>query len=152
VTSPRRTVENVTEIRIERSPQEIYRFVTTPANWVGTHPVTLAVTGASGGSEGVGASWTEIIRAPLGRFPARWDVLEADPPRAWTIRADGFGHTSAVVTIHYTFTADETGTMFRRRMVTLLPKGLLGLISAPLFRSTRIHDEYLRAVKKRLEP
>jgi carbon monoxide dehydrogenase subunit G len=147
----RRTAETVSEIRIEKTPEEVYRFVTTPSNWVGTHPVTDAVTGASGSSEGVGASWTEIIRSPFGRFSARWEVRDANPPHTWTIRTEGFGHTSAVVTIAYTFTAEGMGTRFRRRMTTLLPRGLLGLILTPVYRASRIHEEYLRAVKKRLE-
>jgi carbon monoxide dehydrogenase subunit G len=151
MTNARRTVTTVSEVNVMRTPDEVYRFVTTPMNWVGTHPVTEGVEGGSGDSEGVGGSWVEIIRAPIGRFRARWDVIEAERPHRWAIRTEGFGHTSSIITIIYTFAADTAGTRFRREMNILLPKGLLGMILGPIFRSGRVHDEYLRKIKGRLE-
>ena len=147
-----RKTEVVSQTRIARDPEDVYRFVTTPANWVGTHPVTLAVEGAGGGSEGLGASWTELIKSPLlGRVVARWEVTEANPPHSWTIRTENFARTGTTIIINYKFVADNQGTLFQRNMVNLLPKGPLGLILAWLSRRGRMHDEYLAAIKRRLE-
>jgi len=78
-------------------------------------------------------------------------VTEADPPHRWTIRTENFGRTGTTISITYTFAAEGAGTLFRRRMVNELPRGLLGFILAPLSRQRRMHDDYLAAVKARLE-
>lgn len=147
----RREVVAVSQATIGRSPETVYAFVTDPANWIGTHPVTVRVEAAHPGPQRTGDSWTEIIRAPGWTYPARWSVIEYDPPNRWLIRAERFGGTSATVTIAYTFAAAASGTHFRREMRTLLPGGLLGVVLAPLFKATGIHDRYVEAVKQRLE-
>ncbi|MCB8839417.1 SRPBCC family protein [Aurantimonas sp. VKM B-3413] len=147
----RREVVAVSQIQIQRPPETVYEFATDPANWVGTHPVTVRVEGAHAGPQETGDSWTEIIKAPGWTYPVRWRVVEVQPPNRWIIRAERFGGTSAIVTITYTFAVTGSGTFFRREMHTLLPAGLLGTVLAPIFKSTTIHDRYMAAVKKHLE-
>lgn len=146
-----RCIEVASAVRIDCPIADVYAFITTPRNIAENHRNTLDIVGASGGSEPLGASFTEIIRARFGRFPATWTVIEAQPPYAWTIRTEGFCHTSATITIRYVLTPDAGMTLFERRMTVLPPPGLLGAIAGRIFARNGIHELYQRTVKARLE-
>jgi hypothetical protein len=152
VAAQSRCIEVSAAVRIDCPIADVYAFITTPRNWIGNHRSTLDVLGPSGGSEPLGASFTEIIRTRFGRLPATWTVVEAQAPYVWTIRTEGFCHTSATITIRYLLTPDAGMTLFERRMTVLPPPGLLGAIAGRIFARKGVHELYLRTVKARLEP
>jgi hypothetical protein len=156
----------LSEIDVTCSPRALYDFVTTPNNWVGTHPATRDVKGDTGVSEGLGAHWIEVIEGPGGRqFEAEWWVINADPPRTWEIQTDDFGGLPATVRITYLFTESHPAisggqssndsirtTHFQRAMVTSFPDDYkISDVLKEALKSSQIHDSYLQAVKERIE-
>jgi len=150
----------LSEVDVMCRPERLYEFVTTPNNWVGTHPSTRAVRGETGSPKGLGERWIEVIEAPGGRrFEAEWRVTKADAPKLWEIQADNFGGLPATVTITYVLTEGRDGragasggTHFQRDMVTALPDSFPvsdGLRAALTSRES--HDTYLRAIKEEVE-
>jgi len=152
--------KTASEINVACAPQLLYEFVTTPMNWVGTHPATKAVRGETASPSNVGDHWFEVV-SPLGghQFEAEWRVTKADSPRLWQIESNDIGGLPAIVTI--TYRIDETslqsstggtGSHFEREMVFSLPddfpvsEGLRAALT-----SREGHDTYLVAVKKRIE-
>jgi hypothetical protein len=137
---------------IERAPEDVYEFVTTPANWVGTHPVTEGVKGDTGRSAGVGDHWTEVIRTPdAGSFDAEWTATKADPGKAWKIETDQLRLPGVRCEITYTFLSDGGSTDFRRDMVAIFPDEPAYLEFAERAEDPSIHDDYLAKVKAALE-
>ncbi|MDA4114870.1 MAG: SRPBCC family protein [Thaumarchaeota archaeon] len=150
----------MSEIDVMCSPQRLYEFVTTPDNWVGTHPVTKTVRGETENPAGLGMHWIEVIEAPSGRqFEAEWRVVRADSPRLWEIQADNFGGIPATVTITYLIEGGRDGsvtaagsTHFQRDMVTSLPEDFqVSDVLRAALTSRESHDQYLRAIKERIE-
>jgi hypothetical protein len=163
----------VSEIDVMCSPLTLYDFVTTPDNWVGTHPATRDVKGDTGISEGLGAHWIEVIEGPGGRqFEAEWWVINAEPPRVWEIQTDDFDGMPATVSITYTLTEGPAATgggassgggggsgstnsvitHFKRDMVTSFPDDYqVSDVLREALTSGKIHDRYLQAVKERIE-
>ena len=151
-----KTFRILSEIDVACTPQRVYDFVTTPDNWVGTHPVTKAVRGETGSPRGLGAHWIELIEGPSGRrFEAEWRVTEARAPALWKIQADNFGGIPATVTITYNIegSSDAAGrTHFGRDMVTSIPDDfpVSDSLKAALT-SRESHDAYLGAIKEWIE-
>jgi hypothetical protein len=160
----------VSEIDVMCSPRTLYDFVTTPDNWVGTHPATRDVKGDTGISEELGAHWIEVIEGLGARqFEAEWWVINAEPPRVWEIQTDDFGGLPATVSITYTLTEGpaaasgvagstsssntNTGvTHFQRDMVTSFPDDYqVSDVLREALTSSQVHDRYLQAVKERIE-
>jgi hypothetical protein len=162
----------VSEVDVMCFPQTLYDFVTTPDNWVGTHPATRDVKGDTGISEGLGAHWIEVIEGPGGRqFEAEWWVINAEPPGVWEIQTDDFGGLPATVSVTYTLTegpaaanggasstsssssnTDNGITHFRRDMVTSFPDDYeVSDVLREALTSSLVHDRYLQAVKERIE-
>jgi hypothetical protein len=155
----------LSEIDIICSPRRLYDFVTTPDNWVGTHPVTKGVRGNTASPRGLGERWFEVIEVPGRRqFETEWRVVKADPPRLWQIQADNVSGLPVTVTITYTIDervreglADAKSSLhFRRDMVSSLPWYLLLLVVVSkslrdALTSSEVHDMYLKAVKDRIE-
>ena len=143
------------------APQRLFDFVTTPSNWVGTHPATKGVRGNTASPKGLGERWFELVEPPGGRrFEAEWSVVKADPPMLWQIRADKLAGLPAAATI--TYMIDERvgeglanarrGSHFRRDMVFSLPDDFQVSDSLRATLTSReTHDLYLKAVKERLE-
>ncbi|MEU9211005.1 SRPBCC family protein [Streptomyces sp. NPDC048415] len=127
-------------IPLKCTPQAAYEFVTTPDNWVGTHPVTAEVIGDNTGQSAVvGASWIEVIvhegEAP---FKAEWTVTEAIPGARWVIVAYELRGPREHCEIVYTFDEADGGTEFTRVMTVHSP-------------SVDRHGVYLKKVKEALE-
>jgi hypothetical protein len=131
----------------------VYEFVTTPANWVGTHPVTAAVKGDTDTSAGVGRHWIEVIQADGGEpFETEWTVVQAEPGKTWVIASDQLQVPSMRCEITYTFTQQGDATDFRREMVTSFPDD--GAVTAELYarlEDPARHADYLAKVKAALE-
>jgi hypothetical protein len=146
------TTTTTSEIHIERAPLEVYTFVTTPANWVGTHPVTEQVKGeGTGEPAGVGQKWTEVIRhGAKDPFDAEWSVTKAEPGHSWVIAADlEAGDVRCEIT--YLFTPNRDGTDFRREMTVTFPDGDQFVEIGRGAKDSSNHDAYLANVKAALE-
>jgi hypothetical protein len=147
------TTTTTNEIHIERPPLDVYTFVTTPANWVGTHPVTELVKGEETGEPaGVGRKWTEVIRhGEEDPFDAEWTVTKAEPGSSWVIVADRMRGGDVNCEITYTFTPKGDGTDFRREMVVTFPDGDAFAELRRRTEDSSNHGSYLANVKAVLE-
>jgi hypothetical protein len=149
-----RIVQTGAEITIGRSPAEVYAFVTTPANWVGTHPVTAAVEGATEAPAAAGARWVEVIRPPgeTAGFRTEWLATIAAPGHTWVIETDRLRMPGVRCQIVYTFGDRPQGTYFRRDMSVLVDDA--AAVDDTLFANLgdgSAHEGYLRTVKAALE-
>jgi polyketide cyclase/dehydrase/lipid transport protein len=137
------------KIVIDRPPATVFAFVTTPANWVGTHPVTEAVRGQVDGSAEVGTRWTEVIKDDP-PFEVDWLATLWVPAHTWVIETDALRDKGTRCQIGYTFVEVDGATLFRRDMSVFTdePTGgdLLAMAAQP-----EAHDAYLAAVKATLE-
>jgi hypothetical protein len=147
------TATTISEIHIERTPLDVHAFVTTPANWVGTHPVTEQVRGeATGEPAGVGRTWIEVIRpGAQDPFDTEWTVTKAEPGSSWVIATNRLGTDDVRCEITYTFTPDGDGTDFRREMTLTFPDGDAFAEFGRHTKDSSIHDAYLAKVKAALE-
>jgi hypothetical protein len=149
-----RIVQTGAETVIGRTPGEVYEFVTTPANWVGTHPVTAAVEGATQTPATAGARWVELIRPPgdTAGLRTQWLATLAAAGHTWVIETDRLQTAGVRCQIVYTFTDHPQGTYFRRDMSVLVDDA--ADVDESLFTNLAdgsAHDGYLRAVKAALE-
>ena len=155
----------VSEIDVQCTPKVLYDFVTTPKNWVGTHPATKAVRGDAESPKSLGDRWFELVEPPGGRrFEAEWTVVKADPPRQWEIQAKQLGDLPIDCTIIYNIensNRDESDadsannystSHFERLMVFSLPDEFpVSDDMKKSLTSTEGHEMYLRAIKDRIE-
>src|SRR4051794_20803038 len=111
-----RVISTSSQIVIRRSPDEVFRFVTTPDNWVGAHPVTAAVRGETHQPALAGAHWTEVIQpGPQAQpFEVEWWATIAAPGRLWVIETDKLAFAGLRCRIAYTFVEESSGTRFHR--------------------------------------
>jgi Polyketide cyclase / dehydrase and lipid transport len=143
----------VSEIDVRCKTEDLFKFVTTPDNWVGTHPSTLAVKGETNAERKPGDEWIEVIEPPSGKhFEAKWTVVSEDRPRLWQIHSENFGGLPLSVRITYTLTSEKAGTHFRRDLVFTFHGDFPvdANLRAALSRREE-HDEYLLRIKKRAE-
>ena len=131
-----RTAGTSNDIEITRSPTAVYDFVTTPANWVGTHPVTAEVKGDTDHSAGVGDRWVELIQPPgepVGH-ETEWMATTAVPGHTWVIETSRLTFAGVRCQIVYTFVGHDGGTYFRRDMSVMVDD------------NAEVDDEFLRNV------
>ncbi|MGW4830283.1 SRPBCC family protein [Amycolatopsis japonica] len=148
-----RTVSTSSDIHVARKPVDVYAFVTTPANWVGTHPVTAGVKIDAGATGGVGSRWVEVIKTlDGGEYETEWQATTAVPGHTWVIQADRLRYEGVKCQIVYTFTEEGDGAHFRRDMSVLVDGGAeVGNDFLAALGDSGAHDEYLAAVKAALE-
>jgi hypothetical protein len=149
-----RIVQTSAEITIGRDPGEVYEFVTTPANWVGTHPVTAAVEGATEAPAVAGSRWVEVIRPPgdTTGFRTEWLATLAAAGHTWVIETDRLLLAGVRCQIVYTFADHPQGTYFRRDMSVLVDD--TADVDESWFANLSdgsAHEGYLKAVKAALE-
>ena len=84
-------------IQIRQPIEEVFDFITTPANWPQWHPASVSVSGNADHSLLQGEEVTEDIS---GRGQVTWLVRERSAPRRWVI--DGNGKDGGRATITYT--------------------------------------------------
>ena len=109
-----------TQIHIERSPSEVFDFVTTPANWPRWHPSSLGVEGATAHSLAVGQQVTESFHVAGRRGQVIWTVVERDAPHRWVIDGRIVGRNAGGV-VSYTLQPDGEGTLFQREFIYPTP-------------------------------
>jgi uncharacterized protein YndB with AHSA1/START domain len=102
-------------INIQRPPEAVFDYVTTPANWPKWHPASMGVTGATDHPLQVGEQTTEDFLVAGRRGQALWTVTEREAPRLWRIEATVEGHRAASVT--YTLRPSGEGTRFERELI-----------------------------------
>lgn len=118
-------VTTSSETTFSQAPQEIYDFVTNPANWPKTYPGSEGI----GGVERelplkVGDIWTE--KGSRGELYT-WHLAMAMPPKLWVFNSvgrlghdgEGNGGLEGRITVQYHFTrpgGEDGATLFTRTM------------------------------------
>jgi uncharacterized protein YndB with AHSA1/START domain len=102
-----------TEIAINRPPQEVFDYVTTPALWHTWHPATVAVRDVPNRPLTTGETMLELIAVAGRRDQALWTVISCLPPQSWEIATDT-GNGKAHIT--YTIMAADGGCRFHRTL------------------------------------
>lgn len=140
-------------ILIERPADDVYKFVATPSNGVGTHPVTRAVRGDTEHPVGLGGTWVEVIELPdVTSIEVSWSVTQAVPGRLWVIATDRLGCPGASCEVTYGFTQSDDATRLTRHMViTYRDRTALPAEAEALQRDSLPHATYVRTVKAVLE-
>jgi uncharacterized protein YndB with AHSA1/START domain len=103
----------VTTIRIARSREDVFNFVTTPAHWHRWHPATRSVREVPPRPLVVGETIHESIRAAWREFDAIWTVLECAPHERWVIATDTAYGASRIT---YRVTAHGGSCEFQRTL------------------------------------
>jgi uncharacterized protein YndB with AHSA1/START domain len=113
-------------VTIDRSPAEVFDFVTTPANWPRWHPSSVRVTGDAGHSLRAGERCVEEYVVAGRRGSGEWTVIACNPPLRWTIEANppGGGHAR----IDYELAAADAGTVFTRTLRYEMPNAFLAIL------------------------
>lgn len=110
-------------VHIDRPAQEVFDFITDPCTWPRWHPATVSVPGAASRPALEGETIVEEVRFGPGRDTFRWEVVEREAPRRWTIRGIS-DRRRQKVKITYTLTPEGNGTLWEREMRFYLPRWL----------------------------
>lgn len=118
-------VTTTSETAFAYPSQTVYDFVSNPANWPKTYPISRDVGGVPNHNElplKVGDVWTE--KGPRGEVYT-WHLAMAMPPKLWVFNSVGkLGHDEqgngglpGRITVQYLFTEPGQGmTLFTRTM------------------------------------
>src|SRR5262249_18553879 len=115
------------EIVIARPPQQVYDYVTTPANWPRWHPSSLAVRGATDHPLALGESVVEEFIVAGRRGTVTWTVVAREVPTHWTIVGENVGSRGGG-TVTYTLQPEGGGTRFTRALSYHMPNLLAGIL------------------------
>jgi uncharacterized protein YndB with AHSA1/START domain len=140
----------VTVVDIERTPAQVFEFVTNAAQWKRWHPATVAVSGVPNRALVLGETVDEQIHAGPRRFTARWTVTESKPPRRWVIVTDS---AEGEAKISYKITEHEGVTYFERTLEYASKRWPWKWFDGSLTRRllTRQSEEALRNLKRVIE-
>jgi uncharacterized protein YndB with AHSA1/START domain len=136
---------------IARAPDDVFAYVTTPANWPKWHPASLAVAGATDHSLLAGEQVTEDFKVAGRTGKVVWTVQKRDAPQTWQIRGDVEGRDAGVIT--YTLSPVAEGTRFDREFVYDSPNLVFAALNRVSLRA-QVEAESALAVanlKQRLE-
>lgn len=138
-------------IQIRRPIEQVFDFITTPANWPQWHPASVSVGGNADHSLQAGEEVTENISVAGRRGQVTWLARERSAPHRWVI--DGSGKDGGRATITYTLTPHPDGTTFERELVYTMPNALLTVLDWLIIRWRMKADsaEALRRLKRLLE-
>jgi uncharacterized protein YndB with AHSA1/START domain len=142
----------ITAINIGRPVEQVFEYITTPANWPRWHPSSLAVSGATDHSLTIGEQVTEKYQVAGRRGEVVWTVRASEAPYRWVIEgtiADGGGGG----TIVYTLAPRIDGTFFTREFTYTMPNRLLALLDWLVLRRRVAAEsaEALHRLKEALE-
>lgn len=135
-----------TTTHIRRTPEAVFKFVTTAGNWPHWHPSSLGVSGAVDHSGRPGETITEKFRVAGRTGEVVWTVKDHQPPQRWVIDGVIVGR-QAGGTITYTLTPREGGTFFEREFVYPAPNLLFALLDV-LFIRRRVEAESAEALRR----
>jgi uncharacterized protein YndB with AHSA1/START domain len=138
-------------IQISQPIEQVFDFITTPANWPQWHPASVSVSENASHSLLQGEEVTEDISVGSRRGQVTWLVRERSAPRRWVI--DGTGKDGGRATIIYTLAPHPDGTNFERELVYTMPNALLAVLDWLIIRSRMKMDsiEALQRLKRLLE-
>jgi uncharacterized protein YndB with AHSA1/START domain len=138
-------------IQIRQPIEQVFDFITTPANWPQWHPASVSVGDNADHSLLPGEAVTENISVFGHRGQVTWLVRERSAPHRWII--DGTGNDGGHATITYTLTRDPVGTNFERELVYAMPNPLLAVLDWLIIRSRMKADSALalQRLKRLLE-
>jgi uncharacterized protein YndB with AHSA1/START domain len=138
-------------IQIRQPIEQVFDFITTPANWPQWHPASVSVDGNADHSLLPGEVITENISVAAHHGQVTWLVRERSAPHRWVI--DGTGRDGGRATITYALTPHPAGTNFERELVYAMPNALLAVLDWLIIRSRMKADsaEALRRLKRLLE-
>ena len=138
-------------IQINRPIDQVFDFITTPANWPRWHPASVSVSGNADHSLLTGEEVTEKFSVAGYRGEAKWLVRERIAPHRWVI--DGAGKKGGGATIAYSLTSYNEGTTFERELVYTTPNALFALFDWLILRRCMRTDsaEALQRSKRLLE-
>lgn len=117
----------VNEITIARPPQQVYDYVTTPANWPRWHPSSLAVRGATDHPLALGESVVEDFVVASNRGTVTWTVVSREAPVRWSIDGKNAGSRGGG-TVTYTLRPEGGGTRFTRVLSYRMPNLLAAIL------------------------
>ena len=115
------------EIVIARPPQEVFDYVTTPANWPRWHPSSLAVRGAIDHPLAQGESVVEDFLVAGRRGTVTWTVVAREAPVRWSIDGVNAGSRGGG-TVTYALQPEGAGTRFTRVLTYHMPNLLAGIL------------------------
>lgn len=123
-------VTTSSETAFTQAPEDIYDFVTNPANWPKTYPGSAHVEGLPAHMPlKIGDTWREGGDDGRGLFT--WHLALAERPKLWVFSsvgrlghdADGNGGMEGRITVEYRFTRPGGNvTLFTRTMTVEAPK------------------------------
>lgn len=134
------------EILIRRPAEVVFDYVTTPATWTAWHPVTQAVSGATGHPLVVGEQVVEQIRSAGGRGHMVWTVRERLAPYHWRIEGESNIGVNGIITYRLSETAD--GTRFERDLGYWKPGSFIYPFLDWLVRRRRVWEESAEALRR----
>jgi uncharacterized protein YndB with AHSA1/START domain len=135
----------VNTIAIARPAEQVFAFVTTPANWPRWHPSSLGVSAGADHPLEEGEQVTEEYRVAGQTGSAVWTVREREAPRRWVI--DGVARNGNAATITYTLTPKDGGTHFERELILSLPQTAGFTVEAAALQA-RIEEESAEALRR----
>lgn len=140
------TIEN--SIVIDRPPEEVYAFVTDPANEAKWHSDVLEAHQTSEGPLGAGSTISFTINF-MGKKQIDLVVRESDPPRREVVDATSSGRM--LPTFTFTFEPVNGGTRFTRKG-DIRMSGWMRLME-PMMKgmATKRADGFLAKLKQLLE-
>jgi len=134
-----------TTVSIDRDPDAVFAYVTTPANWPKWHPSSLAVSGATDHPLDLGEQVTEDFLVAGRRGQVIWTVVEREPPERWVIAGEVGGRPRGAVS--YTLESAGPGTRFDRELVYASPTLLFAVLNRLGIRA-KVERESAEAVRR----
>jgi uncharacterized protein YndB with AHSA1/START domain len=135
----------VSSIFIRRPIEQVFTYLTTPANWPQWHPASRCVSGTTGHSLECGEQVTEDYEVAGRPGRAIWTVRERHAPTRWVI--EGQAESGGTATITYTLTPESDGTAFERELLYTIPRPLGVLLDRLLWRR-RVRQESTEALRR----
>jgi uncharacterized protein YndB with AHSA1/START domain len=132
-------------VSLNKDPEAVFAYVTTPANWPKWHPSSLGVSGPVDHPLELGEQVTEDFLVAGRRGRAVWTVLVRDAPDRWVIAGEVNGRGAGVVT--YTLASAGAGTRFEREFVYSSPNLLFALLNRLSIRA-KVETESAEAVRR----
>jgi hypothetical protein len=152
------TTRHLDEIWIARPAVEVFRFITTPAEWPRVHPASRrTVDGATARPARLGESFTESYRAGGRLRTLRWTVTAEEPPVHWAVTGQSLTGDGISTALSYRFREERGGTVFTRELRYTLTSSLLILLNrfvlAPrLCRESRASLQRLKQLLEAIVP
>ena len=134
-----------TNIYIDKSPEDVFDYVTVPQNWPQWHPSSIRVAGTADRSLDIGEQVTEDYQVAGRQGRVVWTARERERPSRWVI--EGQTEDGGRGTITYTVMPVGAGTKFTREFVYDMPNPFLTLLNWLILRH-RIKAESARAVNQ----